>query len=64
MISAVGGKKRTSKSENHSPLVELTSKLRVKAFTKQRRVEKSVSDREETTVENKEENKMMYLETK
>lgn len=56
MISAVGGKKRTSKSENHSPLVELTSKLRVTAFTKQRRVEKSVSDREETTVENKEEN--------
>lgn len=48
-----------------SPLVELIPKLRVKVFTKQRRVEKSVSDTEETTLENKrKKTKMMYLETK
>lgn len=40
MISAVGGQKKTSTSENRSPLVELISKLRVKAFAKQGRVEK------------------------
>ena len=46
------------------PLVELTSKPRVKGFTRQRRVERSVSDREETTLENEEKSKVMYLATK
>lgn len=42
------GRGRLNQKARESPLVEWTSKLSGKAFTRQRRIEKSVSDRVET----------------